>query len=412
MKAFLIFLAFAITITTNAATITVVNNNDSGVGSLRDALNSALNGDLINFNISGVIKISTPLDISKDITISGPGANKLAIDGDSVTVIFRDGNNLLNKVSIADLEIRNGYSTTNGAGISALNISLIIKRCYIHSNIVSGSSRYGAGIFARNGSSIQIDASTISNNTSVIGGGIGMLEGGKLYIVNSTFYANQGKDGQAIYVEGTDIELLNVSMAGHKSGNTVININDHVILLIVSDAAAFKTTNSLFDNVTINYLYTPYLLNGQNETSNGYNISNDNSMSSALYHSTDLNKTSSILDPSGLQMNGGTTPTVDLSCSSPAINAGTSTGATSEDQRGFSRLGTTDIGAVESRNVSSYRALKVTECEKYTSPSGKYTWTTSSNFMDTIPNAVGCDSIMDIYLTIAPILEAGDIKTN
>lgn len=39
-------------------------------------------------------------------------------------------------------------------------------------------------------------------------------------------------------------------------------------------------------------------------------------------------------------------------------------------------------------------------CESFTSPSGKYTWTTSGTYYDTIPNAVGCDSMITINLTV------------
>ena len=39
-------------------------------------------------------------------------------------------------------------------------------------------------------------------------------------------------------------------------------------------------------------------------------------------------------------------------------------------------------------------------CDSYTSPSGNHTWTTSGTYMDTIPNAAGCDSLLTINLTI------------
>ncbi|PCI92566.1 MAG: hypothetical protein COB15_17465, partial [Flavobacteriales bacterium] len=41
-------------------------------------------------------------------------------------------------------------------------------------------------------------------------------------------------------------------------------------------------------------------------------------------------------------------------------------------------------------------------CNSYTSPSGNYTWTATGNYTDTIPNAIGCDSIITINLTIIP----------
>jgi hypothetical protein len=41
-----------------------------------------------------------------------------------------------------------------------------------------------------------------------------------------------------------------------------------------------------------------------------------------------------------------------------------------------------------------------TACDSYISPSGNYTWMSSGIYMDTIPNAAGCDSVMTFDLTI------------
>ena len=66
----------------HAATITVTNTNDSGPGSLRQALAIANNGDRINFAVTGTISLTSGgLGIGKNVTISGPGANQLAING-------------------------------------------------------------------------------------------------------------------------------------------------------------------------------------------------------------------------------------------------------------------------------------------------------------------------------------------
>jgi len=39
-------------------------------------------------------------------------------------------------------------------------------------------------------------------------------------------------------------------------------------------------------------------------------------------------------------------------------------------------------------------------CDDYNSPSGNYNWTASGTYMDTIPNAAGCDSVITINLTV------------
>jgi hypothetical protein len=72
----------ATTMSGHSASITVTNTNDSGPGSLRQALANANNGDTINFAVAGTISlISGELVIGKNVTIAGPGANRLSIDG-------------------------------------------------------------------------------------------------------------------------------------------------------------------------------------------------------------------------------------------------------------------------------------------------------------------------------------------
>ena len=49
---------------------------------------------------------------------------------------------------------------------------------------------------------------------------------------------------------------------------------------------------------------------------------------------------------------GGSTATVPLLPGSPALNAGTSSGASPTDQRGLGRVGAVDIGAFESQGFT------------------------------------------------------------
>jgi hypothetical protein len=50
-------------------------------------------------------------------------------------------------------------------------------------------------------------------------------------------------------------------------------------------------------------------------------------------------------------------------------------------------------------NTFSTKSLTESVCDSFISPSGKV-WTESGDYIDTIPNAAGCDSIIFIYLTI------------
>ncbi len=62
------------------------------------------------------------------------------------------------------------------------------------------------------------------------------------------------------------------------------------------------------------------------------------------------------------------------------------------------------LTCIQSENgcINSSSSISVASCGSFVSPSGLYTWTSSGLYKDTIPNAIGCDSIINIYLTIFP----------
>src|SRR5438552_6691595 len=92
-----------------ATVITVTNTNDSGPGSLRQALADANDGDTINFAVTGTIGLTSgELLAAKDITISGPGAGNLAINGNANSRVFHIGSGQTVTIS--------GLTITNGAG--------------------------------------------------------------------------------------------------------------------------------------------------------------------------------------------------------------------------------------------------------------------------------------------------------
>ncbi len=76
-----VLLLCAMATQTGAATITVTNTNDSGPGSLRQAILNASSGDTINFapSVTTVTLTSGELVIDKNLTITGPGANRLTV---------------------------------------------------------------------------------------------------------------------------------------------------------------------------------------------------------------------------------------------------------------------------------------------------------------------------------------------
>jgi hypothetical protein len=88
---------FALTGAAQAVTITVQNINDSGPGSLRQAVRDAAtlhpaNETTIDFNSAVFHQTITltggPIIIQSKVTISGPGANLLTISGNHKSRIF------------------------------------------------------------------------------------------------------------------------------------------------------------------------------------------------------------------------------------------------------------------------------------------------------------------------------------
>src|SRR5437762_1293445 len=95
---------------TALSTLTVLNNHDSGAGSLRDAIGHAHDGDTIVFDpgLSGqtIALASDELAIKKSLDIEGPGADKLAVSGSDTVRVFDVSEGLT--VKIAGLTITHG----------------------------------------------------------------------------------------------------------------------------------------------------------------------------------------------------------------------------------------------------------------------------------------------------------------
>src|SRR2546421_5499715 len=80
---------FATVTTLISATLTVVNKNDDGPGSLRQAIREAVAGDTIQVAVTGTITLSSgELWIGKSLILIGPGARLLTISGDRTQRVF------------------------------------------------------------------------------------------------------------------------------------------------------------------------------------------------------------------------------------------------------------------------------------------------------------------------------------
>jgi hypothetical protein len=144
----------AIAMQAHAATITVTNNNDSGPGSLRQALRDANDGDTITFAVGGTITLTSGgLPVTKNVTISGPGADQLSIDGNQALLvlgIFPD-----KTATISGLTVMNGQ-----IGIWNEGTSTTVSNCVVIGNSFSGLF---TGLLSGHGSLI-VSNCTVSDN--------------------------------------------------------------------------------------------------------------------------------------------------------------------------------------------------------------------------------------------------------
>src|SRR4029077_4696900 len=129
-----------------AATITVTNTNDSGAGSLRQALADANDGDTIDFGVTGTIPLTTAgRPVNKAISVTGPGPDHLTVDGNHASGVFQvqlDGGGA---ATIAGLTITNG-NANHGGGISNQFSMLTVSNCTISGNSAPDVFGVGGGI--------------------------------------------------------------------------------------------------------------------------------------------------------------------------------------------------------------------------------------------------------------------------
>jgi hypothetical protein len=350
--------------------IVVTNTNDSGPGSLRDALAAAHDGDTIDATgVSGRILLTsgalqTNSFFNNNLLIIGPGAGNLAIDGNATFPVFK---NSAMGVTISGFTITNGLSDSNGGGgiqnlggglgggqqgeLTVTSCSVVSNKGVGISNIandenppqnafltltitnstVSGNSGGGISNIAEAGETDEADAEltvsncTISGNTASNGGGIYNAGGGprlnghaNVAISNSTLSGNSADIGGAIYNGGGTFGGAGVTL-----GSTILN--------------AGASGGTIF-------------IAGGGINSLGYNLASDDG-DGVLTGPGDQINTDPMLGP--LQDNGGPTFTQALLRRSPAIDAGdpSFTPPPFVDQRGpgFRRVrhGRIDIGSFE-----------------------------------------------------------------
>ncbi|HEY3840209.1 MAG TPA: choice-of-anchor Q domain-containing protein [Bryobacteraceae bacterium] len=224
-----VLLIFASCTAGSAATWTVVNTNDSGVGSLRNAIAGAAAGDTINFDLTYPATItltSGGLTINQNLAVNGPGASNLSLNGNlSNTVLTISA---AAQVNVTGVTITGGALTSPfggmGGGIANSGTLTLIN------TVVSGNTasvlRDGNGGGISNSGMLTIINSAITGNTASStdfgGEGGGIYNTSTLVVVNSSFTGNAAASnnatGGAIYSTGTVVLTNSVVSANSSAG--------------------------------------------------------------------------------------------------------------------------------------------------------------------------------------------------
>jgi len=213
-------------------TIPVTNCNDSGSGSLRDAVNNANTGDTIDLTNTGcsVISLTTgAIAVTQaDLTLQGPGALSLAVDANHASpVVLHTGGGTL---YVNDLMIKNGAKYFTDAQVDAARGGCIfssgevslsnseVKYCKAD-NSSTHYGAYGGAIYAQTG--VTLDSSSVLGSSAHSSGywvkGAGISTPGTVTLLDS-------------FVEGNDsYSTTTWTLGGGVYAKTALNVKYSVI---------------------------------------------------------------------------------------------------------------------------------------------------------------------------------------
>ena len=320
---------------------TVTNTDDSGPGSLRQALSDAQSGDSVTFSPSlngqAISLTSGELTILSDISIIGPGADLLAVERSAMAATqFRIFNIPPNRnVHISGLTMRNGNAHSSsldaGGAIYADQSRLAVDGCmFINNEAHYGGAICNSGVANVSGARgiLTVASSTFQGNLATLGGGIfnGQVPDSNnssdsftyASVDNCTFSANAANaEGGAICNSSGNQNHLDVA-------NSTFNGNyasDGTA--IVSTFAFCSVGNSIFKGTGSGRTVVKDFSNPPFQD-RGYNVLSDyptNTLGTPLFaNTTNQTNTDPRLGP--LQNNGGHTLTHAPLVDSPAIDRG------------------------------------------------------------------------------------------
>ncbi len=193
----------------HAATFTVTNLNDSGTGSLRQAIldaNNAVGNDTIVFQagLGGILLTSGGFIIADDLILNGPGTN-LTISGNNAKRIFTV--DYETTATLSALKLQNGG--IENLGTLTLNSSTIQS-----SNWVNGN---GGAIYNDGYGTLTVNNCILSGNTNSVGSGGAIFNYGTLAVNSSVLSGNSAAYGGGIDIAGGTVSVNNSTVSNNSA---------------------------------------------------------------------------------------------------------------------------------------------------------------------------------------------------
>jgi hypothetical protein len=345
-----------------AATFTVTSANDSGPGTLRQAMINATAATGTHTIVFSPTLDGTPIVLASPLpqitnnttlTIVGNDPVNTIIDGDNQHQIFLCAFASNAHLTLRDMTVRNGKAVDlNGGAVdfatsaaSSLNVEGV--------EFIDNYARYEGGAI-RTQVPTHIRNSIFVGNQSMTFGGAIAAGNTPLTVINSSFAGNTSVQG--IIRLDSDIapaingRLVNVTITGNSTHFSTIYVTQNARLSISNSLIA---GNARVDGGNLGFAAGGAIIAGASHN-NIIGPSPDSGLTDGV-NGNQLDVTDPLVGPLGNY--GGTTRTVPLLPGSPAINAGTNTGGDipTVDQRGIARVGAPDVGAFESRGFTLAR---------------------------------------------------------
>ncbi|MGD7651652.1 MAG: choice-of-anchor Q domain-containing protein [Verrucomicrobiales bacterium] len=311
-----------------APDLLVSNTNDSGAGSLRQAITDVTSGASIQFDpavftggSANEIVLGSQLSIpNKTVQIDGSSVGGVTLDADGNDRVIHNGSG--GSLHLAAMGITGGNTTGLGGGIANGGSSVDVRECAIYGNACGNA-----------------------------GGGFINYGGGSATLINTTIYNNSAEDfsgGVENNGAGATATLIHCSVVGNSSPVTIGGVGNNGGNLTLSHTVITGNTApsrpDVYQTTAITYAGPNFI--GDNS---GSGMTDGNPNGDGNFVGTSALPLDAGLLSFGTY--GGGLPGLLPRFDSALVDAGTESAATpATDQRGFSRIGGSapDLGALES----------------------------------------------------------------